>query len=77
MEVEFTAASVVVAEMIGIRKLLGVMVVYSVMTKSLKLDNQAALMQLDEESSSKAKHIRENKVCGLVRKTWDSQGRRL
>ena len=49
--------SVVVAEMIGIQKLLGEMGIDCVMPMSLKVDNQSALIKLAGESSSEAKHI--------------------
>nr|CCA23512.1 polyprotein putative [Albugo laibachii Nc14] len=57
MEAEFTAASIVVAEMIGIKEVLGEMGIHCVIPMPLKVNNQAALKQLGGKSSSKAKHI--------------------
>ena len=57
MEAEYTAASLVVAEMIGIKELLGEMGISCVTPMSLKVDNQAALKLLGGESSSKSRHI--------------------
>ncbi|KAG2837007.1 hypothetical protein PC129_g2781 [Phytophthora cactorum] len=53
-----TAASVIGQEILGIRELLGELEVACVQPFELRVDNQAALKQLEgEEASSKAKHI--------------------
>ena len=57
MEAERTAASVVVVDMIGIKYFLVEIGIDCIMPMSLKVDNQAALKQLAQESSSKAKHV--------------------
>ncbi|KAG6614663.1 Integrase catalytic core protein [Phytophthora cinnamomi] len=58
MEAEYTAASVVARELLGVRELLGEMQVSHEMSMKLCADNQAALKQLGgEQSSGKAKHI--------------------
>ncbi|KAG6612031.1 Integrase catalytic core protein [Phytophthora cinnamomi] len=58
MEAEYTAASVVARELLGVRELLGEMKVSLEMPMKLCVDNQAALKQLGgEQSSGKAKHI--------------------
>ncbi|KAG2762054.1 hypothetical protein PC129_g917 [Phytophthora cactorum] len=56
MEAEYTVASVMVRELLGIRELLKELKVPFV--EPLRVDNQAALKQLDREgASSKAKHV--------------------
>lgn len=61
MEAEYTAASVVAQEMLGVRELLGELsgtFVPLEVPMELRVDNQAALKQLGgEQSSGKAKHI--------------------
>ncbi|KAE9289670.1 hypothetical protein PF008_g25829 [Phytophthora fragariae] len=58
MEAEHTAASVMATELLGVRELLGKLGITHASPMSLRVDNQAALKQLDGEgSSSKAKHI--------------------
>ncbi|KAJ8535207.1 hypothetical protein ON010_g13531 [Phytophthora cinnamomi] len=58
MEAEYTAASVMAAELLGIRELLGELGVKHEEPMPLRVDNQAALKQLDgETASAKAKHI--------------------
>ena len=57
MEAEYTAASVVVAEMIAIKELIGELGISCVSPMSLKVDNQTSLKLLGGESSSKSKHI--------------------
>ncbi|OWY93240.1 polyprotein [Phytophthora megakarya] len=58
MEADLTAASVLSAELLGIRKLLKELGVKNLEPTPPRVDNQAALKQLDGESSSKkAKHI--------------------
>ncbi|POM77293.1 LOW QUALITY PROTEIN: Integrase catalytic core protein [Phytophthora palmivora] len=58
MEAEYTAASVVGQELLGIHELLGEMGIGCGDPMYLRVDNQAALKQLDgEKVSSKAKHI--------------------
>ncbi|KAJ8523758.1 hypothetical protein ON010_g17361 [Phytophthora cinnamomi] len=58
MEDEYTAASVVARELLGVRELLIEMKVSHEMPMKLCVDNQAALKQLGgEQSSGKAKHI--------------------
>ncbi|OWZ16110.1 polyprotein [Phytophthora megakarya] len=58
MEAEYTAASVLGAELLGIRELLKELGAKSEMPMPLRIDNQAALKQLDGElASGKAKHI--------------------
>eukprot|EP00644_Phytophthora_capsici_P013639 jgi/Phyca11/117618/e_gw1.33.162.1 len=57
-EAEFTAASVMTTELLGIRQLLKELGVAYVKPMSLSVDNQAALKQLDGGSASaKAKEI--------------------
>ncbi|GMF44885.1 unnamed protein product [Phytophthora fragariaefolia] len=58
MEAEYTAASVMATELLGVRELVGELGIEFSSPMSLRVDNQAALKQLDGEgSSSKAKHI--------------------
>ncbi|POM68328.1 Integrase catalytic core protein [Phytophthora palmivora] len=58
MEAEYTAASVVAQEMLGVRELLGELRVPLETPMGLRVDNQAVLKQLGgEQSSGKAKHI--------------------
>ncbi|GMF44997.1 unnamed protein product [Phytophthora fragariaefolia] len=58
MEAEYTAASVMAAELLGVRGLLGGLDVKHVVPMTLRVDNQAALKQLEGEgASTKAKHI--------------------
>ncbi|GMF43968.1 unnamed protein product [Phytophthora fragariaefolia] len=58
MEAEYTAALVMATELLGVRELLGELDITHASPVSLRIDNQAALKQLDGEgSSSKAKHI--------------------
>eukprot|EP00644_Phytophthora_capsici_P002201 jgi/Phyca11/62804/gw1.27.513.1 len=58
MEAEFTAASVMATELLGIGQLLEELGVAYAKPMPLRVDNQAALKQLDGESASaKAKHI--------------------
>lgn len=58
MEAEYTATSVMGQELLGIRELLNELDVAFVEPLVLKVDNQAALKQLEgERASSKAKHI--------------------
>eukprot|EP00644_Phytophthora_capsici_P016292 jgi/Phyca11/117677/e_gw1.34.390.1 len=58
MEAEYTAASVMAAELLGIRQLMEELGIAYKNPMSLRVDNQAALKQLDGESTSaKAKHI--------------------
>eukprot|EP00644_Phytophthora_capsici_P019543 jgi/Phyca11/133582/e_gw1.570.8.1 len=58
MEAEFTAASVMATEVLGVRELFGELGVKLAEPIPLMVDNQAALKQLDGESASaKAKHI--------------------
>ncbi|GMF47413.1 unnamed protein product [Phytophthora fragariaefolia] len=55
---EFTAASVIGQELLGIRELVNELGVSLVMLMSLRVDNQAALKQLSgEQASSKAEPI--------------------
>ncbi|POM64836.1 Integrase catalytic core protein [Phytophthora palmivora] len=58
MEAEYTAASVVAQEMLGVREFLGELKVPLKAPMELRVDNQAAQKQLGgEQSSGKAKHI--------------------
>ncbi|POM72691.1 Polyprotein [Phytophthora palmivora] len=58
MEAEYTADSVIPAELLGIRELLGELGVKHEKPKPLRVDNQAAMKQLDGETAfAKAKHI--------------------
>ncbi|OWZ15971.1 putative mitochondrial protein, partial [Phytophthora megakarya] len=58
MEAEYTAASVMATEILGVRELLGELGLEAEEPLPLRVDNRAALKQLDGESSStKAKHI--------------------
>ncbi|POM72016.1 Integrase catalytic core protein [Phytophthora palmivora] len=58
MEAEYTAASVLGAELLGIWELLKELGVKSELPMPLRVDNQAALKQLDGETTSgEAKHI--------------------
>ncbi|KAG3093779.1 hypothetical protein PI124_g10497 [Phytophthora idaei] len=58
MEAEYTAASVIGQELLGIRELLGELEVACVQPFERRVDNQATLKQLEgEKASSKAKHI--------------------
>ena len=58
MEAEFTAASIMARELLGIRELLQELNLIFEEPIPLRVDNQAALKQLDgERDSAKAKHI--------------------
>jgi hypothetical protein len=58
MEAEYTVASVMAQELLGVRELMNELGVALVVPMHLRVDNQAALKQLDgEKASSKAKHI--------------------
>ncbi|KAK1948099.1 hypothetical protein P3T76_000389 [Phytophthora citrophthora] len=58
MEAEYTAASVLATELLGIRELLGEIGVSHEEPMALRVDSQAALKQLEgETASAKAKHI--------------------
>ncbi|GMF17741.1 unnamed protein product [Phytophthora lilii] len=58
MESEYTAASVMGQELLGVRELLDGLEVAMVKPMLLRVDKQVALKQLDgEKSPSKAKHI--------------------
>ncbi|GMF60978.1 unnamed protein product [Phytophthora fragariaefolia] len=58
MEAEYTAASVMATELLGVLELLGELNVKHVVPMTLRVDNQAALKQLEGEGASeKAKHI--------------------
>uniref|UniRef100_A0AAV1VGL1 Polyprotein n=1 Tax=Peronospora matthiolae TaxID=2874970 RepID=A0AAV1VGL1_9STRA len=58
MEAEFTAASIMARELLGIRELLQELDLRFEEPIPLRVDNQAALKQLDgERASAKAKHI--------------------
>ncbi|POM74260.1 Integrase catalytic core protein [Phytophthora palmivora] len=58
MEAEYTGASVMAAELLGVRELLGELSVKHEIPMTLRIDNQAALKQLDDEgASAKVKHI--------------------
>ncbi|KAE9159173.1 hypothetical protein PF004_g31638 [Phytophthora fragariae] len=58
MEAEYTAASVMATELLGVRELLGELRVKHEVPITLRVDNQAALKQLEGEgASAKAKHI--------------------
>nr|KAE8931659.1 hypothetical protein PF009_g18284 [Phytophthora fragariae] len=58
MEAEYTAASVMATELLGVIELLGELRVKHEVPMTLRVDNQAALKQLEGEgASAKAKHI--------------------
>ncbi|KAE8991327.1 hypothetical protein PR001_g21255 [Phytophthora rubi] len=58
MEAEYTAASVMTTELLGVHELLGVLGVEHEVPMTLRVDNQAELKQLEGEgASAKAKHI--------------------
>eukprot|EP00644_Phytophthora_capsici_P005091 jgi/Phyca11/96041/e_gw1.1.771.1 len=58
MEAEYTAASVMATELLGVRELISELGISYSAPMSLRVDNQAAVKQLDGEgASSKAKHI--------------------
>ncbi|KAE9001279.1 hypothetical protein PF005_g14857 [Phytophthora fragariae] len=58
MEAEYTAASVMTTELLGVHELLGVLGMEHEVTMTLRVDNQAELKQLEGEgASAKAKHI--------------------
>ncbi|GMF48934.1 unnamed protein product [Phytophthora fragariaefolia] len=58
MEAEYTAASVVSQEIMGLREMLNELGVPLMVPMPLRIDNQAAIQQLcGERASSKAKHI--------------------
>lgn len=52
MKVEYTAASVIAAELLGVRELLGELCVKHEQPMVLYVDNQAALKQLNGEGAS-------------------------
>ena len=58
MEAEYTAASIVGKEMLGVKELIGELGLELVMPMTLMVDNQAAIKQLSgDKASAKAKHI--------------------
>ncbi|OWZ13989.1 polyprotein [Phytophthora megakarya] len=58
MEAEYTEAFVMATKLLGVRELLGELNVILKVPMALRVDNQAALKQLDGEGvSAKAKHV--------------------
>lgn len=72
MEAEFTAASVVLAQALGVRELLREFGVKCNKPKILYADNQAALKQLGGDGPTvKSKHVHVRiKFCELTRTEW-------